>query len=1459
MVKGVDKNNNVIYTDMPNWPTSLKGVVRDGTNRLLGIDNSVWVVRSVPMSPIADAKSSAKKILGGRPLLEAFDNLSYLATNRMGRRSASKSTYRQYQLLTVDTPRWFRAPKGHALEMLYNSSYSELETKSRMCLMAVKLKDSLGNGGWASAMDSVVNTAVYGEAAQMSDFDKDYELVANALDRAGLKDPTTEEILIADSWWNSGEHSDTPFVPHVDHMHVFPTNDSLRVIKEGDDDGRWSLKDCADWPETNSHSITMASVRGLDLDAKDNKTIVESAGAWVSDLIDSGAMVVSLRGLVEPAKVTRGELRRNKKSYQDDIREREREGKMEKTEQEDRFTALNSMESAYAGAGAPATLVDTSIIVGINGKPDGVRSLGGSSIAQLDTMNDRQLRAWSEATLCSRSRSNPNPQDLPSTAVACSGVNGLSNVGDPVKMDTPMIDKSGNAVEGKNISLWSIHAGFTEFDRQDAWLSGTAASDVDKEPLMLVAGTTGSGKRVSLCETLPTPDGYIKVGDVSPGQKLIGRKGKTVTVTSLSEISEDPDLYRMSLSDGQTPVSDYDHQWVVSSHADRNAHRAGKRQAALRNWEQAHEDVATLRRAAAGAADDDESTVVGLLDVISRLDMNDQRWNTKDSLNSALHMMEAPHRVDVTGYTKRGGKVEKSDPRLLFNLHDGLRACIKGWKSHTGSNASRWAGQTKTRIAAAQAILDAGNDSYEVSASDTARLLAEQGAVVSAGTSTESNILKVVRDHGVEIVQGRATVVLDVPEIVEGQREARLYKTGKTLELLALRLEQQYAVSPRNEYAEHRMTTGEILEIMKGDPSQKYAIRIADAVELPEAKLPLSPYTLGAWLGDGFTGHASIIGADPQIIEEVVAEGHKVESSRPNHGNEEEIARVYTFGDSFRKGLRELGFLNRRVNGETVRESKRIPVRYLRGSISQRLSVLQGLMDTDGTINANGNCVLALSDPDLIADALELVRSLGIKASSSVAPAYYTKIDPDTGEKVRVDCKDSTSVCFTTTQKVFRLDRKAARLPVSVRESEKWIYIDSIEPVPSEPSRCLSVDDPDSVYLMGRGFLPTSNTQALLWWAWQGAQMGQPQIILDPKPGSDHTEALENIGAPSGARNVPVLHSELSELSGDNDGIFDPLRFAPTPQAGVDIATSLLLQVNPWGDNRDNFSTTLAKALHIGVSSGDRCVGAALNTARKSEQGDARLQAMVDDVFDLAKSSPTFSSCIGFDNDSTGMRISDGITYINVGAGSLELPTPGQLSFEMNPIQRASLALIRMMIFGSSMALTGRNGVLHADEAWTFLKAGKEEIERLGRLARSQGVLPILYTQRVTDATDQALQNYISRGLILGIRDMDEAEAACELFGLDPTPDRLTRITAGSTKGGSVGEEGGIPNFQSLRPLRDSEGKVIRGSVAIYSDLSGDRANTVEIKIPQWFFSKSSTNTRDQRQRQMFKDSLKTA
>ena len=51
-------------------------------------------------------------------------------------------------------------------------------------------------------------------------------------------------------------------------------------------------------------------------------------------------MAVSLRGLVEPSRITRSELRRNRKSYIADIEERQRENKMSRAEQEERLGEL---------------------------------------------------------------------------------------------------------------------------------------------------------------------------------------------------------------------------------------------------------------------------------------------------------------------------------------------------------------------------------------------------------------------------------------------------------------------------------------------------------------------------------------------------------------------------------------------------------------------------------------------------------------------------------------------------------------------------------------------------------------------------------------------------------------------------------------------------------------------------------------------------------------------------------------------------------------------------------------------------------------------------------------------------------------------------------------------------------------------------------------------------------------
>ena len=117
-------------------------------------------------------------------------------------------------------------------------------------------------------------------------------------------------------------------------------------------------------------------------------------------------------------------------------------------------------------------------------------------------------------------------------------------------------------------------------------------------------------------------------------------------------------------------------------------------------------------------------------------------------------------------------------------------------------------------------------------------------------------------------------------------------------------------------------------------------------------------------------------------------------------------------------------------------------------------------------------------------------------------------------------------------------------------------------------------------------------------------------------------------------------------------------------------------------------------------------------------------------------------------------------------------------------------------------------------------------------------------TRTGTDANTQAdalrvgLAGYISRILILPMQDEQEARAACGLARLEPTFDRIRRITAKARTGNA-------PNWDSMRALRDpGTGETLRGGVAIYCDLAG-RAVPTEITIPTMFLALASTNPGD--------------
>jgi replicative DNA helicase len=156
--------------------------------------------------------------------------------------------------------------------------------------------------------------------------------------------------------------------------------------------------------------------------------------------------------------------------------------------------------------------------------------------------------------------------------------------------------------------------------------------------------------------------------------------------------------------------------------------------------------------------------------------------------------------------------------------------------------------------------------------------------------------------------------------------------------------------------------------------------------------------------------------------------------------------------------LRSLGVLGR----------KHIPEAYKRASIDQRLALLQGLMDTDGTISIFGRAEFSSSSECLARDVHELIAGLGMVPWFRVGRARLNG----------VDCGPHYRVGFMPTDMpVFRLARKLARQRVlRDRAAARERSISEIRLVPSVPVRCIQVDSPNHLYLAGRACVPTHNT-----------------------------------------------------------------------------------------------------------------------------------------------------------------------------------------------------------------------------------------------------------------------------------------------------------------------------------------------------------------------------------------------
>jgi replicative DNA helicase len=151
---------------------------------------------------------------------------------------------------------------------------------------------------------------------------------------------------------------------------------------------------------------------------------------------------------------------------------------------------------------------------------------------------------------------------------------------------------------------------------------------------------------------------------------------------------------------------------------------------------------------------------------------------------------------------------------------------------------------------------------------------------------------------------------------------------------------------------------------------------------------------------------------------------------------------------------------------------KHLPTAYLRADVEQRLALLQGLMDTDGSITQAGYAEFCSTSRALADGVFELVGGLGL------APRFRE----DRARRNGMDVGPRYRVRFTPTDRpVFRLSRKLARQrAIRGRAQVRQRFIVAINPVASVPVRCIQVDSPSHLYLAGRACVPTHNTSFAL-------------------------------------------------------------------------------------------------------------------------------------------------------------------------------------------------------------------------------------------------------------------------------------------------------------------------------------------------------------------------------------------
>lgn len=239
----------------------------------------------------------------------------------------------------------------------------------------------------------------------------------------------------------------------------------------------------------------------------------------------------------------------------------------------------------------------------------------------------------------------------------------------------------------------------------------------------------------------------------------------------------------------------------------------------------------------------------------------------------------------------------------------------------------------------------------------------------------------------------------------------------------------------------------------------KFTLPLKQPIIGEHKDLPVAPYIFGAWLGDGTSSKPWL--NEPEMDEciafRAAKDGYPI-SKRYVHKTTGVLSIQF---DNLRNGLQKMGFCHTKNNPE-----KHIPDIYLTASIEQRLELLAGLLDTDGTLSVKEKRYhFSTTSVSLKDTFIQLVSTFGWRVSVQ----EYEPCVSSSGIHGR---KKVYTIGFNPDIEIPTVVPRKHLTEFSNRRKTAITAIYESEP---EQGNCITVEG-DGMYLVGKTLIPTHNS-----------------------------------------------------------------------------------------------------------------------------------------------------------------------------------------------------------------------------------------------------------------------------------------------------------------------------------------------------------------------------------------------